>query len=127
MLNKVFFHTLLLSLIVLNISGCAMLLVDDRPPPNMSALHAGMPRADIEKELGKPYSEMRPEKRTGAVKKCEYQFLVRDPVKQERTWSEKLSDAMTGFRQVLVTVYYDQNGIAKAIQQREARNSSKKL
>lgn len=118
---------LMFLVIGINLSGCAMMLIsDDKPPPDLKLLSVGMHRNLVEKELGQPISEIRPDFKTGAAKRCEYQFLVKTAVKDDRSFGEKVNDAMLGFRQVVVTIHYDGRGHVMRLESHEGKKEKRK-
>lgn len=111
----------------MQLSACTMMFVsDEERPPDLSKIRVGTPRAEVEQALGKPLYEIRPEFGSRAARKCEYQYLVKDQVKPDRSFWTKVNDAMSGFRQIVVTVYYDLQGRVVRIQKREARDEPKR-
>jgi len=98
-----------LLVVVTTFSGCAVLLTStSTKTPDLRLITRGTPRAVVEEQLGAPINDTRPDRSSGASRVCQYQYFVRESVPENVSFADNIKNKMLGFRQVHVTVYYNQ-------------------
>lgn len=99
----------LLLMIATAFSGCAVLLTStSSKTPDLRLITPGTTRVAVEEQLGAPINDTRPDRNSGASRVCQYQYFVRESVPENVSFTDKVKNKMLGFRQVHVTVFYNQ-------------------